>query len=584
MILAPAKSCSLGYIITKDRTRCGLESNFFIGDDPIPIIGLDASIKYLGSPIAARKVSKIKSSSEIIQKFQDKVQKVFDSNLLEVQKLHALRTFLIPTLDFALINGQLKAKHLTKMDSLIGSHINKMIGGAVPNAVKHGSWKDGGLSIPSLTEKAHTGKVKSLIWMLTNKDALIKSLILTAVDDERKMRRIGIENDPKAQWFFNWKHEEPGSEHPGTNSIVQRARYALNCLDLTLTENPSDSLCHPSSDNPIPSELPTCWKLHDNIIDKEVSFSSPKNISLFLCTRRRDRWKKLMCNDSFHLHSMYSFDDNPITNEFLIRQNWPIQDNIFNFAMRSRLNMLPTPQFDEIINGKDHVFCPLCLSQGNQCIQSLAHILNGCVGKYRYYTARHNKVLDIIGEFLKSRDDVVELYKDKALHIDDLPSELSGLRPDIVAWSNERTKCILVEIGVPYATHNMHGDKLEEVYSIKSNKYLPICNHLRSKGIAVEHYTVIVSSLGAVYKESLKELKSLVRFNTKAFKTLIKRISMNALIGSMDVWQSNGPKHTSKKANDNAEEEDQEEFLVIDDGKLLEEEEDVIDDQHPSTL
>lgn len=83
IILVPAKSSSLWYIITKYRIRCGLESNFFIGYYPISIIGLNTSIKYLYSPIAARKVSKIKSSSEIIQKIQDKVQNVFDSNLFE---------------------------------------------------------------------------------------------------------------------------------------------------------------------------------------------------------------------------------------------------------------------------------------------------------------------------------------------------------------------------------------------------------------------------------------------------------------------------------------------------------------------
>lgn len=551
MVLAPSKSCSLGYLY-QNRRRRGLSSSFYIDNEPIPIVSLEDSIRYLGSPIAARKISKVQNSTEIFLKFQEKAIKIFNSELLEVQKLHALRTFLIPTLDFSLLNGQLKAKHLSKLDGLIGKLINNMIGGAVPNAVKHGSWKDGGLSIPSLVEKADTGKIKSLIWMITNKDEHIKSLIHMAIDDERKYRKIEVESNPYDQHFFNWANN-PKNESFGTNSIVQRARLALQKLELTLTccnndcfnENTEEDPEHYTLRSPSSDNLPSSWKLYDIVMKKEVIFSSAKNISLFLCNRRRDRWKSRMVNQSFHLHSMYSFSDSPINNEFLVRQQYPIQDSIFNFALRSRLNILPTPQFDEIINGKDHVFCPVCASQGNQCIQSLAHILNGCVGKFHEYTKRHNKVQEVICEFLKESGDIVEIHKDKTMHMDNLPQELSTLRPDIVAWNDGRTKCILVEIGVPYATHNMDCDKLEEVFNIKKNKYLPICNHLKNLGIKVEHYTVIVSSLGAVYSETLTELRSLTHGNRMAHKTLIKRLSMNAIIGSMDIWRSRYTKANS---------------------------------------
>ena len=584
MKLAPAKSCSIGYLF-QNRRRCSLENNFRIGNEPIPIIKLDSSMRYLGTPIAARKVAKLQNSTDYFLKFQEKALKIFESDLLEVQKLHAIRTFLIPTLDFALLNGQLKIKHLNKLDGLIGKAINDMIGGAVPNPVKHASWKDGGLSIPSLTEKSDTGRVKSLIWMITNKDNLIKSLIHTAIEDERKLRRFDIENDPNQQYFFNWKGN-PTSMHAGTNSIVQRARGALHNLDLTLTVSYDDCFREDITDGTVfsipnqldPENLPTTWKLRDTVIDKEVIFSSPKNISLFLCNCRRERWKRHMNNQTFHLHSMYSFNDCPITNEFLVRQKWPIQDNIFNFAMRSRLNMLPTPQFDEVINGYEHVPCPKCLRQGNQCIQTLAHILNGCVGKYKEYTKRHNMVLDVISDFLRSRSDIVELYKDRTMHIDDLPEELASLRPDIVAWTNGRTKCVIAEIGVPYATHNMGIEKLEEVYGIKKNKYLPICNHLRSNGIVVEHYTIIVSSLGAIYKESLKELRPISQGDSKAFKTLIKRISMNALIGSMDVWQSWSHRSSSNTNADLADDEDSNDYELYENDSLSELSGDATDD------
>lgn len=57
----------------------------------------------------------------------------------------------------------MKMNDIKKHDSLISSRIKREVKGNVPTVVKHGSWKDGGLSIPSLMEKNYTWKDKSLI-------------------------------------------------------------------------------------------------------------------------------------------------------------------------------------------------------------------------------------------------------------------------------------------------------------------------------------------------------------------------------------------------------------------------------------
>ena len=89
----------------------------------------------------------------LIRKYTEKALKVFNSDHLITQKVYAIKTFLISSLDFVLSNGQMKIKHIDKLDSLISASINKLVGGNVPLSVKHGSWKDSGLSIPSLREK-----------------------------------------------------------------------------------------------------------------------------------------------------------------------------------------------------------------------------------------------------------------------------------------------------------------------------------------------------------------------------------------------------------------------------------------------
>ena len=547
MKLAPHKSISLGYLFI-DRRRCGLSNNFSVNNEPIPIADLEDTVRYLGAPIAARKVVKLKFASKLIANFKTKIKKITDSSLLIVQKLHAIKTFIMPTLDFAMLNGQLKCKDLDDLDHFVGNEINKLIGGSLPNSIKHSSWRDGGLSIPCLKEKAEIAKLKSLIWLITNKDADIRNLITKALEDERIMRNIDIEDDPNNQRFFDWKYSND-HERSGTNSIINRARKALSYLNLILIKSHPTETGEVSDGSESSSLTKPTFLLRDVEFDKDITFNSSRNIALFLTSRRRDRWKKAMIKQTFHLHSLFSFDDNPLSNYFAVKQQFPVSDTFIKFALASRSNLLPTPEFDEIINNKSHIYCPMCLRQGKQCIQSLAHILNGCVGKYKEYTERHNRISKIIVDRLKEMTEIKEIHTDKTLHIQDLPLELQHLRPDIIAWSENRHKCFLIEISVPYAKINHDGNTLENVYAHKKNKYASLVNVIRDKGITVDHITVVVSSIGAIWKDSCSDLKGLCNGNLKIWKTLIKSISANAIIGSLNIWHSRGKRHNNLNSN-----------------------------------
>lgn len=184
MQLAPLKSCSIGYV-WNNRNRTGLVNSFQLNNTDIPFVGLDKSVRYLGTPVAARKVTKLKVSSDYLIKTLEKITKIFESELLTVQKLHAVRTFVFPALDFILENGQLKIKHIEMIDHKIAAFINKEFKGNVPTVMKHCSWKDGGLSIPCLREKAEACRVKALVRMLTNKDVSIKILAEKMLENER---------------------------------------------------------------------------------------------------------------------------------------------------------------------------------------------------------------------------------------------------------------------------------------------------------------------------------------------------------------------------------------------------------------
>lgn len=240
---------------------------------------------------------------------------------------------------------------------------------------------------------------------------------------------------------------------------------------------------------------------------------------------------------------MHSFNDNPLSNYYLLRQFKPICDSLFKFALKGRTNLLGTPEVNELYNNLPHTFCPNCALHGKSLIQSLAHILNGCVHRYPQYKERHNRIQSILLEYVRKLPGVEEIYTDHTVGLNSLPMHLRNLRPDIIAWHMNRSKCTIIEISVPYAGFNWNNDTLNKVFNNKKSKYSQLVDFIHSQNIIVEFYVVIVSSLGAVFHKSISELNRLVTCK-KTCKTLIKRLSVNALWCSLNIWNHNrAPTH-----------------------------------------
>ena len=261
------------------------------------------------------------------------------------------------------------------------------------------------------------------------------------------------------------------------------------------------------------------------------------NLSLFLTSCRRERWKSKATVNSFHLHSFLSFSDNPLSNDFAVRQQFPIGDAFYKFAFQSRTNLLPTPEFIEIIENRQHSVCQSCLRDGRALNLSLAHILNGCRGRYVQYTQRHNDVQKIIVDYMKKLLCIEEIYTDKSLHLTNMPDDIRRLRPDVVAWANNRSKCYIVEVSVPYACQSFGNNSLMTVYQHKKEKYRPLINFIQRLNIQVQLFVIVVSSLGAVHHDTITDINRLFPIR-KVNSTIIKRVSRAALTGSMKIWLS----------------------------------------------
>ncbi|KAI2659831.1 Mannonate dehydratase [Labeo rohita] len=114
---------------------------------------------------------------------------------------------------------------------------------------------------------------------------------------------------------------------------------------------------------------------------------------------------------------------------------WTLEPFCISFLLRAVYDTLPTPTNLHRWGMRGDSLCSLYGSRG-----TLAHILAGCKtalsqGRYRW---RHDKVLSALADILEQ-----ERRKKHQTHV-----VQTSLRPDVVIWSEEVKRIILIELTV----------------------------------------------------------------------------------------------------------------------------------------
>lgn len=532
MKLAPEKCTAYVYGMSRAQKRF-YEAEIKMGDQTIQVAKQDETIRYLGAPITARKVDRLKELKITEAEFRMLLEKITQSRLAIVQKVDAIKKFLLPKWEYEFMVNQVKVHVLDRMDRAIRVSLDKIIGAKLPIAVFHASWKDGGLGIPRMRDRQQVAVIRSLLCLMTSKHEKIRHLINHAVEQERKKRKIDIsEESPYLGW--NVTEEERLTGTKGTNSLTARACRSVLGMRMKLTK-----------EEDLEREV-LKLKTQENM---EAVIKSQSSANEIILQTIRERWKKELAQPTFHLHSFISLAGNKNANAFMIRASKPAKDAFIKFAIRARTNTLPTDEFKEIIEGRQHTGCRFCRSAYNRSIQ---HILNGCPINRRLIMDRHDSIVNLLAEALRTEEHAY-VAKDARIFAVELQQN-RRLKPDLQFWNAEGTKVLLIEVNSPYAKSWEAQDSLQEKYEAKQEKYRDLVRELQDKGIRVKLVVVVVSSLGAVYKESEEEVKRLIP-NRKKANQLCRKLSTTALYGSAKIWWENARKGRQ-------EDEDQEDSIT----------------------
>jgi hypothetical protein len=117
----------------------------------------------------------------------------------------------------------------------------------------------------------------------------------------------------------------------------------------------------------------------------------------------------------------------------------------------------------------------------------------------------------------------------------------------------------ITEFSCPYGYLSQGADSLGRVNDQKKRKYAELARKLkRIRREEVGVTAVIVSSMGAVYGPSLKNLQKILKCNDRELRTLGWKISETVRMGSMEIWCQNTrliDAGTREKVNDLIREE-----------------------------
>ena len=242
---------------------------------------------------------------------------------------------------------------------------------------------------------------------------------------------------------------------------------------------------------------------------------------------------------------------------------WRLEPFRISFLLRSVYDTLPTPVNLHRWGMRDDPTCKLCGKKG-----TMAHILTGCKtaltqGRYRW---RHDKVLAVLADILeqertrkrqcknkpppaimfvkegakppgpnKTRASLLQSAQVWELRVDlkrrlQFPDVVhTTLRPDVVLFSPEGKKIILVELTVPWE------EGCEEAFERKSERYKDLVQDCRDKGWQAWLYPVEVGCRGFPAQSVWKFLTA-VGLTGRERKKAVRKLGEAAERASCWIW------------------------------------------------
>jgi hypothetical protein len=210
----------------------------------------------LGTTIAFNREDDAKHGKHILESMKENIDQIGRSRLNLTYRVHAIKTFELPRIDFRMMCGDITQSDLRDFDRWLRGRISGWL--HTPGILAETflmSWRDGGFTIPSLEERQYTMLVRTMIDMMSTTDIQLLKIMKQFEKEEAAVYDCQIEErDPNSKeeggGFLRWYGNIPDLRsqaprisgpfdddqfyHPGETELHQVLRKDLSIFPRAL--------------------------------------------------------------------------------------------------------------------------------------------------------------------------------------------------------------------------------------------------------------------------------------------------------------------------------------------------------------
>ena len=467
VVRAVERAQSLGFQL--NLKKCGIANPSHplnLNNETIPEVTEERAYKYLGTEALPSTLGGIRMCYKRVWTIAEKIE---FSDLTPMQKLHALRTKVIPMMYHLIENAHTTQKELQTMNRSFRKMTKRIcsLPQRATNAYTHLHRLYGGPGVPHLVLLKSQSVVTSLLRTLNLADGFgsrARQLILRGKSVDCFLDAINTE---KVAGF--------GRLAKDVKETIARLSGYLQC-SLKLTRD-GDNFFLDLGDNRVKD--PT--HVLKSMIQKE-------GLRKLCSSPNQGRFWNTLSHNPFTIREVFSFHTKMC--------DW-------RCIHAARLNLTPLrANFNWARSGQQN--CRRC--QGDR--ETLNHVLNNCCTQRRSIVSRHNQIRDKIADALPKRLKVA------------VEQRFGNLQPDMVVRDETNHKTFILDVKVSAESAEVFELNKKEMAS----KYDPLRRAHSIHGHMTTVNTIQVGALGSVSRESCDVLSTILP-NKRNCRLLIRFIS-----------------------------------------------------------
>ncbi|CAD6235845.1 GSCOCG00008010001-RA-CDS [Cotesia congregata] len=468
----PSKCVTL-HVTGKGSKRKVKDTKFYLGGEEMRSLGEGESCDYLGVPTGFRiNQTPMNTLTEMMTDARS-----IDSSLLAPwQKIDALRSFIIPRLDYILRGGKVDKTPLTTVDK----GLRRMVKGwlhlpqrASAEVVYAQPWR-GGCGIIPLADLADILAIAQAFRMLSCKDPDVAEIAKSSLEQVVQRKTIHHPSPQEIAEFLSGSLDGPfAGNKPGDPNIWTRVRIVTRRLS---------------------KKLGVRWKWDEveTGFALEMKDTGDRIVTVPPSARSQIIWRLRKAAQNQYLEMLTAKKDQGKVWEVTSRNresNLCLRDGKYirfaewRFIHRARLDVLPLN--GAIRWGERDKRCRVC----GYHLESLLHVLNHCMTHSAGYQLRHDAILKRIAEASR-------IAGEKRVNktVQGVDGDLAALRPDLVVRNEQAKSIVIVDVIV---TFENQCKALDAARKEKCEKYRELATALREQGYQVTVDAIVVGSLGA---------------------------------------------------------------------------------------